>query len=183
MFTGIVTAVGELTALEDGPVRRFTVRGPWPAADLVLGASIAHSGVCLTVTGVEAEQAGARYQVEVSPETLQRTTLGGWKTGTQMNLERPLKVGDELGGHIVQGHVDGVGEVLARKDTDGWMALTIEASAELAPFIAEKRLDCGRWGIADGQWGARPCLRSDDYPPYGVGDDVVRPAAGHAGEP
>lgn len=138
MFTGIVTAVGELTALEDGPVRRFTVRGPWQAAELVLGASIAHDGVCLTVTGVEAEGAGARYQVEVSPETLRRTTLGGWSTGTQMNLERPLKVGDELGGHIVQGHVDGVGEVVSRKDTDGWMALTIEASGELAPFIAEK---------------------------------------------
>lgn len=138
MFTGIVTAVGELTALEDGPVRRFTVRGPWPAAELVLGASIAHDGVCLTVTGVEAEESGARYQVEVSPETLRRTTLGEWAPGSRMNLERPLKVGDELGGHIVQGHVDGVGAVTARKDTDGWMALTIEASAALAPYIAEK---------------------------------------------
>ncbi|WP_439633716.1 riboflavin synthase [Glycocaulis sp.] len=138
MFTGIVTAVGELTALEDGPVRRFTVRGPWPAAELVLGASIAHDGVCLTVTAIEPDKSGALYQVEVSPETLARTTLGEWKPGSRMNLERPLKVGDELGGHIVQGHVDGVGTVKARTDTDGWMALTVEAPAELAPFIAEK---------------------------------------------
>ncbi|GGG92908.1 riboflavin synthase subunit alpha [Glycocaulis albus] len=138
MFTGIVTAVGELTALEDGPVRRFTVRGPWPAAGLALGASIAHDGVCLTVTDIQAQGQGALYQVEVSPETLRRTTLGDWKPGSRINLERPLKVGDELGGHIVQGHVDGVGSVASRTDTDGWMALTVEAPAELAPFIAEK---------------------------------------------
>ncbi|MFC4723881.1 riboflavin synthase [Glycocaulis abyssi] len=138
MFTGIVTAVGELAALEDGPVRRFTVRGPWPADDLVLGASIAHDGVCLTVTHIEPDGAGARYQLEVSPETLARTTLGDWKPGTAINLERPLKVGDELGGHIVQGHVDGVGTVKTRTDTDGWMALRIEAPADLAPFIAQK---------------------------------------------
>lgn len=138
MFTGIVTAVGELIALEDGPVRRFTVRGPWPADDLALGASIAHDGVCLTVTGIEPDARGAAYRVEVSPETLARTTLGGWKPGSRMNLERPLKVGDELGGHIVQGHVDGVGEVLTRNDADGWMALTVEAPAALARFVAEK---------------------------------------------
>lgn len=138
MFTGIVTAVGELVALEDGPVRRFTVRGPWPASDLALGASIAHDGVCLTVTGIEARESGADYTVEVSPETLARTTLGDWVEGTQINLERPLKVGDELGGHIVQGHVDGAGELTARSDTDGWMSLTIKAPAALAPFIAEK---------------------------------------------
>jgi riboflavin synthase len=138
MFTGIVTAVGELTALEDGPVRRFTVRGPWSAGDLTLGASIAHDGVCLTVTHIEAAESGAHYQVEVSPETLSRTTLGEWVTGSRMNLERPLKVGDELGGHIVQGHVDGVGEIAAREDSDGWMTLTVTAPAALAPFIAEK---------------------------------------------
>lgn len=138
MFTGIVSAVGELIALEDGPVRRFTVRGPWPADDLALGASIAHDGVCLTVTRIQPEAGGAAYQVEVSPETLARTTLGGWRPGTRINLERPLKAGDELGGHIVQGHVDGVGKVVTRNDTDGWMALTVEAPAALARFIAEK---------------------------------------------
>ncbi|MGP1275582.1 MAG: riboflavin synthase [Caulobacterales bacterium] len=138
MFTGIVTAVGELVSLEDGAVRRFTVQGPWAAQSLTLGASVAHDGVCLTITGIERGEGGARYQVEVSPETLRRTTLGDWKPGTRINLERPLKVGDELGGHIVQGHVDGVGVIAAREDRDGWMTLKVSAPEALSPFIAEK---------------------------------------------
>lgn len=138
MFTGIVTAVGELVSLEDGAVRRFTVQGPWAAQSLTLGASVAHDGVCLTITGIEPGEGGARYQVEVSPETLRRTTLGDWKPGTRINLERPLKVGDELGGHIVQGHVDGVGVIAAREDRVGWMTLKVSAPEALSPFIAEK---------------------------------------------
>lgn len=138
MFTGIVTALGTLVAIDDGPVRRFTLDAPWPAADLALGASIAHDGVCLTLVDIAARPEGARYAVEVSPETLKRTTLGSWQVGARINLERPLKAGDELGGHIVQGHVDGVGEIVSRTDTDGWMHLAVKAPESLARFIAEK---------------------------------------------
>ncbi|MCC5980716.1 MAG: riboflavin synthase [Oceanicaulis sp.] len=138
MFTGIVTALGELVAIDDGPVRRFTIDAPWPAAELTLGASVAHDGVCLTLVDIAARPEGARYAVEVSPETLNRTTLGRWQVGTKINLERPLKAGDELGGHIVQGHVDGVGEIVTRTDTNGWMALSVRAPRDLARFIAEK---------------------------------------------
>ncbi len=138
MFTGIVTATGEIARIMDGPVRRYEIDAPYPAEDLVLGASIAHDGVCLTLVEIEAEGEGARYAVEVSPETLARTTLGAKAEGEAVNLERALKVGDELGGHIVQGHVDGVGVVAVRRDEDGWMHLTIEAPDSLSRFIAEK---------------------------------------------
>ncbi|KAA5805083.1 riboflavin synthase [Alkalicaulis satelles] len=138
MFTGIVTALGRIAAIEDGPVRRITVDSPYAAHSFSLGCSVSHDGACLTLVSVEPQEQGARHVVEVSPETLARTTLGAWAVGTDVNLERALKVGDELGGHIVQGHVDGVGEVRAREDVDGWMRLRIAAPDALAAFIAEK---------------------------------------------
>ncbi|MEQ8405301.1 MAG: riboflavin synthase [Oceanicaulis sp.] len=138
MFTGIVTAVGEIVSITDGPVRRMQVKAPYRADSFELGCSVAHDGVCLTVVAVEADGAGAIYDLEVSPETLARTTLGAWREGSKVNLERALKVGDELGGHIVQGHVDGVGEVRDRKDEDGWIRFDITAPETLSPFIAEK---------------------------------------------
>ena len=138
MFTGIVTAKGVIARIEDGPVRRYLIDAPYSADDLVLGASVAHDGVCLTLVEIEAAGDGARYAVEVSPETLERTTLGAKQQGEALNLERALKVGDELGGHIVQGHVDGVGEVVGRRDEDGWMRLTVKAPETLSRFIAEK---------------------------------------------
>jgi riboflavin synthase len=138
MFTGIVTALGRVETVEAGGVHRFTVASPYPAASFEIGCSVAHDGVCLTVVSVEADGEGARHVVEVSPETLKRTTLAGWAAGTEVNLERSLKVGDELGGHIVQGHVDGVGEVIDRIDQDGWITFTIKAPAAVSPFVAEK---------------------------------------------
>ena len=138
MFTGIVTAVGEIVSISDGPVRRMRIRAPYAADTFELGCSVAHDGVCLTVVAVEAAGEGAVFDLEVSPETLARTTLGEWREGAKVNLERALKVGDELGGHIVQGHVDGVGEVRARKEEDGWIRFEIEAPEILSPFIAEK---------------------------------------------
>lgn len=138
MFTGIVTDIGRVIALEDGPVRRATIASTYAPGGIALGASISHDGACLTVVSVEPDGAGARHAVEISPETLARTTLGRWQVGTPVNLERALKMGDELGGHIVQGHVDGVGEVLERTDTDGWMRLRIAAPEAVAGFIAEK---------------------------------------------
>jgi len=142
MFTGIVTGLGRIDAVEPGAVHRFTVASPYQADSFEIGCSVAHDGVCLTVVSVEADGAGARHVVEVSPETLKRTTLGGWKVGTAVNLERSLKVGDELGGHIVQGHVDGVGEVLDRIDADGWITFTVKAPGNVAPFVAEKGSIC-----------------------------------------
>lgn len=138
MFTGIVTDIGRVIALEDGPVRRATIASAYDAAGIALGASISHDGACLTVVSVEADGPGSRHVVEISPETLARTTLGGWDVGAKINLERALKMGDELGGHIVQGHVDGVGEVLERVDENGWMRLRIAAPDAIAGFIAEK---------------------------------------------
>jgi riboflavin synthase len=138
MFTGIVTALGRVEAVEPGTVHRFTVSSPYRADSFELGCSVAHDGACLTIVSVEPDGDGARHVVEVSPETLERTTLGTWKAGTAVNLERSLKVGDELGGHIVQGHVDGVGEVLERVDADGWITFTVRAPANVSPFVAEK---------------------------------------------
>lgn len=138
MFTGIVTALGRVDAVESGAVHRFTIASPYDADSFEIGCSVAHDGACLTVVAVEPDGTGARHVVEVSPETLQRTTLGSWAAGAAVNLERSLKVGDELGGHIVQGHVDGVGEVIERKDDDGWITFTIRAPGAVAPFVAEK---------------------------------------------
>ena len=138
MFTGIVTAVGRVERVEPGPVLRFTVSSPYPARSFEIGCSVAHDGVCLTVVDVEPVGTGARHVVEVSPETLDRTRLGAWHVGSAVNLERSLRVGDELGGHIVQAHVDGVGEVVARQDADGWITFRVKAPPQVARFIAEK---------------------------------------------
>lgn len=137
MFTGIVTAMGEVKAVERLPgLTRLTLASPYAHADI--GASIAHDGVCLTVVETEAHQNGMTYVVEVAPESLALTTMGQLKAGDRVNLERSLRVGDELGGHIVQGHVDGLGEVLSvRQDGEGWR-LKIKPPHEIAHLIAQK---------------------------------------------
>ena len=138
MFTGIVTAKGRVERAEEGAVRRLVVLSDYDADSFELGCSVSHDGVCLTVVAVEPAEAGARHVVEISPETLDRTTLGGLVAGGEVNLERALKIGDELGGHLVQGHVDGVGAVVERRDEGGWIHLRVRAPAALSPFIAEK---------------------------------------------
>ncbi len=137
MFTGIVTALGEVKAVETLPgLTRLTIAAPYAGADI--GASIAHDGVCLTVVETETHQNGMRYIVEVAPESLALTTMGKLRAGDRVNLERSLKVGDELGGHIVQGHVDGLGEVLSvRQDGEGWR-LKIKPPHDIAHLIAPK---------------------------------------------
>jgi riboflavin synthase len=137
MFTGIVTAIGEVKAVEKLPgLTRLTIAAPYAGADI--GASIAHDGVCLTVVETEAHQGGMRYVVEVAQESLDLTTMGALKAGDRVNLERSLRVGDELGGHIVQGHVDGLGEVLSvRQDGEGWR-VRIKPPPEIAHLIAQK---------------------------------------------
>lgn len=137
MFTGIVTALGEVKAVETLPgLTRLTIGAPYAGADI--GASIAHDGVCLTVVETETHQNGMRYVVEVAAESLALTTMGDLKAGDRVNLERSLKVGDELGGHIVQGHVDGLGEVLSvRQDGEGWR-IRIKPPHEISHLIAQK---------------------------------------------
>jgi riboflavin synthase len=135
MFTGIISSIGTVVAADGG---RFTVRSDYAADSIALGASICHDGVCLTVTSVQPDGAGSRYTLDVSNETLSLTTLGQWTAGRAINLERALKAGDELGGHIVSGHVDGIARIAdSRADGDSFR-LTFEAPEALAPFIAPK---------------------------------------------
>jgi len=138
MFTGIVTALGAvraITPLGGGHDMRLTIAAPWPdTASIALGASIACSGCCLTAVEVGA----ASFTVDASAETLSKTTLGRWKVGARVNLERSLKVGDELGGHIVSGHVDGVGRTVSTAAENGSTRLRFQVPRELAHLIAAK---------------------------------------------
>ena len=139
MFTGIVTALGEVEAVDpQAGLLRLTMRAPYDAAGVAIGASIMHSGCCLTVVEKAPLPEGVRYLVEVAPESLALTTLGGLKVGDKVNLEASLRIGDELGGHIVQGHVDGLGEVLSvAEDGQGWR-LKIRPPRTIAFLIAPK---------------------------------------------
>jgi riboflavin synthase len=145
MFTGIITDVGEVISVERpeggrGDLRARIATG-YPVEGIALGASIACSGVCLTVVATGAAgSADARgwFDVQVSGETLSKTTAGGWRAGTRLNLERALRVGDELGGHIVAGHVDGMAEIVAMRDEGGSTRFRFRAPAAFAGFIAPK---------------------------------------------
>ena len=135
MFTGIVTDIGRVRSVEQtARDRRYEIETAWDTAGIDLGASISHAGCCLTVV----ETGDRWFAVEVSGETLDKTTLGGWAEGSAINLERATKVGDELGGHIVSGHVDGLGTVVEITPEGGSHRVTIEAPAPLHRFIAAK---------------------------------------------
>ena len=117
MFTGIITDIGTIEGIERRGDTQFAILSGYAAADIKLGASICCSGCCLTVTSVVAAPGnGSRFTVDVSAESLSKTSPGGWGAGTRINLERALKAGDELGGHIVSGHVDGVAEIVEMQD-------------------------------------------------------------------
>ncbi len=140
MFTGITTDVGEVTAVEQRAerLRRLKIACGYPRDSIAIGASIAHSGVCMTV--VETGEAGGRawYAVDAAAETLRMTTAGRWQAGTRVNLERALKVGDELGGHIVAGHADGIAELASRENLTDMAGLTLRAPRPLMRFVASK---------------------------------------------
>ena len=141
MFTGIVTDIGEiesLTPVAQGQLHRLRVRTRYDQATIADGASISHNGVCLTVTGSGTEGGQAWFEVDAGAETLALTTAKSWKAGTRLNLERALKIGDELGGHIVSGHVDGVATIIAREDLPEMARFTLRAPRDLARFIATK---------------------------------------------
>ncbi len=138
MFTGIVTDIGAVRSVEMRGDKRFVIGCAYPAASIAIGASICCSGICLTVTDKGSDGDGEWFAVDASAETCSLTTAAGWEAGTRLNLERALKVGDELGGHIVTGHVDGLGQLIeAQEDGASWR-YTFEAPDALAPFIATK---------------------------------------------
>lgn len=143
MFTGIVTAIGTVEALGNmGEHYRFTIAAPYEADGIDLGASIAHDGACMTVTSKETTPDGVRYTFDASSESLRLTSLAGWQVGTRINLERSLKLGDEMGGHLVSGHVDGMATVTRREDGGDASLFEMEAPADLARFIAKKGSVC-----------------------------------------
>ena len=140
MFTGIVTGTGDVVVVRargEG-LHRLKIACDYERASIVDGASIACSGVCLTVVAIGEEDGRTWFSVDAAAETLRLTTVGGWRHGTRINLERALKVGDELGGHIVSGHVDGLATLLQREDLTEMARLTLRAPAPLARFIAAK---------------------------------------------
>lgn len=136
MFTGIVTDLGEIRHVvrKAGKETRFEIKTAYDLAGIDIGASIAHNGVCLTIVDKGADW----YAVEVSAESISKTTLGDWTEGGRINLERAMKVGDELGGHIVSGHVDGVATVLSIVDENESKRFVFEAPENLAKFVAPK---------------------------------------------
>lgn len=151
MFTGIITDIGEVVSAEgaQGTLRRLRINASYDPASIALGASIACGGPCLTVVAVGMRDGGCWFDVDAASETLERTTVPRWEAGTRINLERSLKIGDELGGHIVTGHVDGVATIVAREaitaNDNPWgptARFYIKAPAALAPFIAEKGSVC-----------------------------------------
>lgn len=153
MFTGIVSDIGTIIHVENGEgLRRLRIASTYDPATIAIGASIACAGICLTVThlgevreGAEDRTPGAWFEVEAAAETLRLTNAARWQVGTRLNLERSLRIGDELGGHLVSGHVDGLAAAIAREEvtpeTANWGAtlrLTLEAPAPLHRFIAKK---------------------------------------------
>lgn len=134
MFTGIVTDIGIVTELDQQGDLRARIKTGYDTVGIDIGASIASDGVCLTVIAIGDDW----YDVQISAETVSKTNLNTWQVGKRVNLERALKVGDELGGHIVSGHIDGVAEVVALQDEGDSTRVTLRAPKELARFVAPK---------------------------------------------
>ncbi len=136
MFTGIISDIGEVVARDPG---RFVIACNYSAESIAIGASIACAGCCLTVTQIRVHNDGrTAIAVDVSPETLAVTTLDIWRTGTRMNLERSMKLGDELGGHMVAGHVDGLAKIVSVRADGEHTRFTFEVAPDLARFVARK---------------------------------------------
>ncbi|HEX2525490.1 MAG TPA: riboflavin synthase [Geminicoccus sp.] len=134
MFTGIITDIGKVVDVIDTDGRDLLIQSSYDPASVPLGASIAHSGVCLTVT----EHTADGWRVHASPETLALTTVSRWRQGTRINLERSLRMGDELGGHLVFGHVDGLGTIRSIEPEGDGYRLTFSLPADLARMVAVK---------------------------------------------
>jgi riboflavin synthase len=143
MFTGLVSDIGQIVSVEPrGDLRRMRVLCSYPVDSIALGASICCSGCCLTAVDMGRDGERTWFDVDAAAETLALTTVGSWSVGTRINLERSLRIGDELGGHLVLGHVDGVAEILARTSFDGMARFDIRAPHDIAKFIARKGSIC-----------------------------------------
>jgi riboflavin synthase len=140
LFTGIISELGEiLQVTEKGEgLRRVTIKSGYDPDKIDIGASIACSGICLTVVARGRTRQRRFFAVDVAAETLRVTTAGAWRSGTQLNLERSLRLGDELGGHLVSGHVDGIAKLVARKDLTDMAQLSFRVLGKLSRFIAPK---------------------------------------------
>jgi riboflavin synthase len=140
VFTGIVSDIGEILDVSEQAegLRRLTIGCGYDPETVDIGASIACAGICLTVVARGRRAGGAAFSVDAAAETLRVTTAGSWRRGTKLNLERSLRLGDELGGHLVTGHVDGIAELLARADLPEMARLSLRAPAALGRFIASK---------------------------------------------
>lgn len=140
MFTGIVTDVGEVLSVEERGegLRQLTIACAFDPVTIAIGASICCGGVCMTAVATGRNGSSGTFCVDAAAETLRLTTVGRWQKGTRVNLERSLKIGDELGGHLVSGHVDGLAELSAREDLTGMAKLTLRVPKPLARFIAQK---------------------------------------------
>jgi riboflavin synthase len=140
MFTGIVTDIGVVSEFQPraGEMRRFVISCGYDRSSIAIGASIACSGICLTVTEAGLKDGRTWFAVDAAQETVDITNVRHWKEGTRLNLERSLKIGDELGGHLVSGHVDGIAEVIERADLPDQARFRLAAAPELARFIAKK---------------------------------------------
>lgn len=135
MFTGIVTDIGSVASRDGGS---FQIVSTYPAASVEVGGSICCDGVCLTVTGVESNGEGCRFSVDVSNETCSKTTLDGWQSGRRINLERSLRLGAEMGGHVVLGHVDGLVSIVDIRQDGECSRFSFEAPEHLSLYIAPK---------------------------------------------
>ncbi len=134
MFTGIITDIGTIKSIEKRGDTRIVVESSYNMSSVAIGASIACSGPCLTVV----EKGGSWFAIEASAETMSRTTVGNWIEGSRINLERALSLGDELGGHIVSGHVDGIAEIVSDDPEGDSIRFVFRVSDDLKPYIAEK---------------------------------------------
>lgn len=178
MFTGIVTAIGEIVKADThSGGARWQVLSPYEASMIEVGASICHSGVCLTVTSVEPKDRGSLYSVDLVKETLDRSIHGAVKSGDTVNLEMSLKLGDELGGHLVFGHIDGVGEIKSLSENGDGKRIWILAPKSLAPYLAVKGsvavngVSLTVNGVEDGEYKGRdgvsyPCRFALDIIPH-----------------
>jgi riboflavin synthase len=139
LFTGIISAVGTLVSVKPrGDLKRLRIASRYPARSIAIGASIAVNGICLTVVAKGGRGSAGWFEVEAGAETLARTTAGEWERGRELNLERAMRAGDEFGGHMVTGHVDGIAETRKRDELTEMARLVVRAPSHLARFIAPK---------------------------------------------
>ena len=175
MFTGIVTDIGEITSLTptaQGQLHRLRIACRYDRATIADGASIACNGVCLTVVASGTNGAKTWFDVDAAAETLGMTTAKHWAVGTRLNLERALKIGDELGGHIVAGHADGVATIVSRDDLPDMARFSLGQRGARALHRAEG-IDHAGWGVADGQHGAGRDVFRTDHSAHAQCDDAV----------